>query len=444
MADQNGKFSLSNWLKNHLVGMIVFSLLTGIVGNGIFAWMTSPAESIQPSASNAASTDPTDATTNESDLGADRPDAQTTNTARPRPLMLAVNGSSMTPLNGEADEKGVVRHFMDWVRPEVLRLTHGHKGPLIVETTLDLNLEHAAAGALQTSLPTGATGAALTLDRSGAVLVMVAGANSFETPNLTLNALRDSGSSWRTFVYLAALRQGYTPATIVMDSPVTINGWKVPGNRYGGEMSIRSAFAYAPNAVTMMLAQETGHDAVVMTARRLGITTPISRDVTMPLGSSKVRMIELARALAIVSEGGKQIEPFGVTKISTMTGQVIYSHTLSPAPAMAIISPDAAAAMTDLMQSAAAIEQAKPAQFGRPFAGLIGESLDAADSWFSGFSSGVTTCVWLGRPDGGPVDADAGRLVARAFGRIMRVATAGRPKENFDTPLTLPEWRVAR
>jgi penicillin-binding protein 1A len=176
-------------------------------------------------------------------------------------------------------------------------------------------------------------------------------------------------------------------------------------------------------------------------ARRFGITTPVNTLPSMVLGTSDVRLIDMTRAFAAVSAKGTAIDPYGITKVTTASGEVLYTHkTATP---QVLVPPYVAAGITDLLQSAVATGTGKAAQIGRPVAGKTGTTSSNKDGWFLGFSSGVTTGVWMGRDDARAVPGlQGGAAPARAFAAFMRYAVAQRPVEKFDTELKLPEWQL--
>jgi penicillin-binding protein 1A len=341
--------------------------------------------------------------------------------------------------------QNAARYFTDWALPQLdLLLPNMTTEPIEVWTTLDPGLERAAAAAVRANAPRGAQGALVSLDRDGAILAMIGGTDYVKTSyNRATEAVRQPGSAWKLFVYLAALEAGYTPQDKVKDEPVRFGDWS-PRNssgRYAGEVDLRTAFAYSINTVAAQLGNEVGFSTVAGMARRFGITTPISTYPAMVLGSSDVRVIDLTRAFAAVGAGGVSIEPYGITKVTTNSGQLLYSH---PSRAPYQLVPDyVAKGMIDLLQTAVSTGTGRAAQIGRPVAGKTGTTSSNKDGWFLGFSSGITTGVWMGRDDARPVPGlQGGTAPARAFADFMRVAVRNRPVEQFDTAVQLPDWQL--
>ena len=338
-----------------------------------------------------------------------------------------------------------VRYFTDWALPQLdLLLPEGNFEPIEVWTTIDLSMQRAATAAVKANAPGGAQGALVSMDRDGAILALVGGTDYVKSNyNRATEAVRQPGSAWKLFVYLAALEAGYTPDDRVVDVPVTIDGW-TPRNSSGrnvGEIDVRTAFAYSINTVAAQLGNEVGFGTVASMARRFGITTPISTYPSMVLGSSEARLLDMTRAFAAVSAGGRSVEPYGILKVATTSGEVLYEH--EAARSTQLVPDYVAAGITDLMQTAVNTGTGRAAQIGRPVAGKTGTTSSNKDGWFLGFSSGITTGVWMGRDDARAVPGlQGGTAPARAFAAYMRHAVKDRPVEEFDTDLQLPEWQL--
>jgi len=345
-----------------------------------------------------------------------------------------------------AAEKGQnsVRYFTDWALPQLDLLLPDNTQAIEVWTTLDPKMQAAATRAIETNTPKGAQGALVSMDRDGAVLAMVGGTDYVTSNyNRAVNAVRQPGSAWKLFVFLAALEAGYTPKDRVVDEPVTIDGWspRNSGGTFAGEIDVRTAFAYSKNTVAAQLGNEVGFSAVAGMARRFGITTPISTVPSMVLGTNEVRVIDLTRAFAAVSAKGRSVEPYGIVKVQTVDGQVLYQRTAKEGSML--VPAYVAAGITDLLQSAVSTGTGRAAGIGRPVAGKTGTTNSNKDGWFLGFSSGITTGVWMGRDDARAVAGlQGGTAPARAFAAYMTVAVAGRPPEKFDTEVTLPAWQL--
>ncbi|MDE2302485.1 MAG: PBP1A family penicillin-binding protein [Sphingomonadales bacterium] len=337
-----------------------------------------------------------------------------------------------------------VRYFTDWALPQLDMLLPDNKEPIEVWTTLDLRMQNAATRAMVDQAPRGAQGALVSLDRDGAVLALVGGTDYVSSNyNRAVKALRQPGSAWKLFVYLAALENGVKPGDAVIDQPVNIDGWSPQnsGRSYAGQIDVRTAFAYSKNTVAAQLGQQIGFSTVADMARRFGITTPINTLPSMVLGANDVRLIDMTRAFAAVEARGTSVTPYGIEKVTTTDGRVLYEHP--PIQGQTLVAPYVAAEMTDLLQTAVSIGTGRAAQIGRPVAGKTGTTSSNKDGWFLGFSSGITTGVWMGRDDARPVPGlQGGTAPARAFAEYMRIAVADRPVEQFETQVTLPGYQI--
>ena len=370
-------------------------------------------------------------------------------------LQTMTSAGAITPAEEQAADPGNVRlaeeagqnsarYFTDWVLPQLDQLLPENDQQIEVWTTLDPTAQRAATEAIAANAPKDAQGALVSVDRDGAVLAMVGGTDYVRSNyNRTVNAVRQPGSAWKLFVYLAALEAGYKPDDKVVDEPVTIDGWspRNSGGKYAGPIDVRTAFAYSKNTVAAQLGNEVGFGAVANMARRFGITTPVATNPSMVLGTSDVRMIDMVRAFAEISARGASVTPYGIRKVTTTEGEVLYSHrTDTP---QQLVPDYVAAGITDLLQTAVAIGTGRAAQIGRPVAGKTGTTTSNKDGWFLGFSSGITSGVWMGRDDARPVPGlQGGTAPARAFAAYMRVATAKRPPEKFQTDLKLPSQQL--
>jgi penicillin-binding protein 1A len=337
-----------------------------------------------------------------------------------------------------------VRYFTDYVLPQLDLLLPETFEAIEVWTTLDTELQEQATASIRANAPDGAQGALVSLDRYGAILALVGGTDYVESSyNRATAAQRQPGSAWKLFVYLAALEAGWTPDDGVQDAPVEIDGWR-PRNsngRFSGEMDVRTAFAYSVNTVAANLGQDVGFGTIASMARRFGISSPISTYPSMVLGTSDVRLIEMTRAFASISAKGQSVEPYGVLRVTTASGEEIYKHQRGRS--RQLVADYVAAGITDLLQTAVSTGTGRAAQIGRPVAGKTGTTSSNKDGWFVGFSSGITTGVWMGRDDAKAVRGlQGGRAPALAFSFFMREAVKGRPVEEFDTEVQLPGWML--
>ncbi|HUP67290.1 MAG TPA: penicillin-binding transpeptidase domain-containing protein, partial [Sphingomicrobium sp.] len=337
-----------------------------------------------------------------------------------------------------------VRYFTDWALPQLDTLIDETSDPIDVWTTLDTSMQSAADRAIAANAPRGAQGALVALDRDGAVRAMVGGRDYVDSLyNRATQAQRQPGSAFKLFVYLAALESGMKPTDTIVDEPVTIDGWS-PRNStrtHLGPVTLREAFSRSINTISAKIGAQLGFGTIADMARRFGITTPISTFPSMVLGTSDVRLIDMTRAFASVANKGVAITPYAIRKVITADGRQLYSR--DGEEERVLVAPWVAAEMTDLLQSAVLTGTGRAAQIGRPVAGKTGTTQSNKDGWFIGFSSGLTTGVWMGRDDARTIAGlQGGTAPARAFHDFMAVAVANRPVEAFDTQVPMPDWQL--
>jgi penicillin-binding protein 1A len=335
-----------------------------------------------------------------------------------------------------------VRYFTDWVLPQLDTLIDESVEPIEVWTTLDPNMQRLADQVINASTPKGAQGALVALDRDGSVRAMIGGRNYVDSLyNRATQATRQPGSAFKLFVYLAAIEFGYTPETVVEDKPITINGWSPRNNSrsFAGAVTVRQAFAQSLNTVSVRLGQEVGFRTVADIAQRFGITSKLPTHPSITLGSAEVRLLDMTRAYAAVAARGAAVVPYGIRRVTTADGELLYQHEADEV--RTLVAPHVAAQMTDLMQAAVMTGTGRAAQIPRPVAGKTGTTSSNKDGWFLGFSSGLTTGIWMGRDDNRPIPGlQGGRAPATAFQRFMSKAVANRPSEEFQTKVETPEW----
>ncbi|MDQ3477897.1 MAG: PBP1A family penicillin-binding protein [Pseudomonadota bacterium] len=337
-----------------------------------------------------------------------------------------------------------VRYFTDWALPQLDTLIDETSEPIDVFTTLDSRLQSAADRAISANAPRSAQGALVSLDRDGAVRAMVGGRNYVQSIyNRATQAQRQPGSAFKLFVYLAALESGMKPTDEMVDKPVNINGWR-PRNAtrtYQGPVSLREAFARSINTISAQIGEQLGFSTIADMARRFGVTTDITTNPSMVLGTSDVRLIEMTQAFASVAGRGIGVTPYGITRVTTADGRQLYRH--EGQEQRVLVAPWVAAGMTDLLQAAVLTGTGRAAQIGRPVAGKTGTTQANKDGWFIGFSSGLTTGVWMGRDDARAISGlQGGTAPARAFQDFMVAAVANRPVEQFQTKVPVPDWEL--
>jgi penicillin-binding protein 1A len=309
-----------------------------------------------------------------------------------------------------ADQRA--QYFVDWLDTQVRAQVGEPTEDLVVETTLDLPIQAAAEQAIRTGVTRHASegvgqGALIAMDGEGRIRAYVGGSSYADSQfDRVTAARRQAGSSFKPFVYLTAMEAGHKPSDTVVDEPITIDGW-TPRNytgRYLGEITLETALAQSINTVAARLANEVGAAAVAATAHRLGISSPIQTDPSMALGAVEVSPLEMAQAYDAFANGGQRVHAYGVERIRTATGKVLYDHGAAAAPRVAVIGSPALPYMIQMMRQVIVSGTGGRAKVpGYDLAGKTGTTSDYRDAWFIGFTGGFTAAVWLGKDNNTPM-----------------------------------------
>jgi penicillin-binding protein 1A len=316
--------------------------------------------------------------------------------------------------------------FADWTADKAQALVPPDTDATL-RTTLDSRLQGAAESRLDALLAgpgaaAGATqGAVVVLDAaSGAVRAMVGGRDYRQSSyNRAVVARRQPGSSFKPFVWLAALEKGETPDTTVLDAPIHVGSWSPEDfeRRYLGEISLEEALAQSINTASVRLLLLAGGPRVVAAvAARLGIADKLPDNASLALGTGEVGLLELSAAYAAFFNGGHRVVPYGVEQVQA-------DGRWSPAPRVepvAAIDPDKAAMMARMLAAVVSRGTGRAAAVaGHTVAGKTGTTQDYRDAWFIGWIDGEIIGAWLGNDNDAPMKAvQGGSLPARLFHEI--------------------------
>lgn len=300
------------------------------------------------------------------------------------------------------------QYFTDYIDAQVRSLVGEPTEDLVVETTLDLPIQVAAERAVKQGVEAyekqGVQQSALVaIDGEGRIRAYVGGADYAESQfDRATTARRQAGSAFKPFVYLTAMEQGRTPDMMVVDEPVKIGNWE-PRNytgKYLGQITMQTALAQSINTVAARLASEVGTSNVANTARRLGITSKIQLDPSMALGAVEVSPMEMAQAYAPFANGGFLAKGYGIERIRTAKGKVLYDHNVDKQARAAVIGTPALQYMNQMMREVVTSGTGTRARVGGyDIAGKTGTTSDYRDAWFVGYTGGFVTAVWTGKDD---------------------------------------------
>ena len=330
------------------------------------------------------------------------------------------------------------QYFVDWVDSEVRSILGRSKDDvlqqdMVVETTIDLPIQTDAERAIQTAAAAdakarGVQQAALAaVDGEGRVRAFVGGEDYTDSQfDRAADARRQAGSSFKPFVYLTAMENGRTPDTPVVDEPIKIGNWE-PRNftgRYLGPITLQTALAQSINTVAARLANELGTQNVARTARRLGITSTIQTDPSMALGAVEVSPLEMTQAYAAFSNGGYGVKAYGVERIRTASGKILYDHDVAKPERTRVIEAQPLDYMIQMMRQVLISGSGASARIsGYDLAGKTGTTSDYRDAWFVGYTGGFTAAVWVGKDNNTPMKAvTGGTFPARVWRTFMTSA----------------------
>ena len=349
-------------------------------------------------------------------------------------------GKQMSTTYATAGQSG--RHFADWVLDQVSSYVGFVDRDLVVSTTLDPHMQKIAEAQLAQILDgdgakrNAGQAALVSLSPDGAVRAMVGGHDYANSQfNRATQALRQPGSAFKAFVYLAGLEHGLTPDAHFYDAPLRIGKWQPDNfeNKYYGDVTLREAFARSLNSVAVQVSERVGRANVIEAARRLGITADLTTGPSIALGSSGVSLLELTGAYATFDNGGYGVWPRGIDQIRDKDGNVLYRREGSGPGEL--VEPAQVAGMLDLMTSVVDWGTGKGASPGRPAAGKTGTSSDSRDAWFVGFTAELVTGVWVGNDDNSPMKkVTGGGLPAQIWRGFMVGALDGQPIRPLPRP----------
>ena len=311
-------------------------------------------------------------------------------------------------------------------------------GDLVVHSTLDAEAQRAAEGAIRiqgaaiqrqasrSGSKAEIEGAMVALDpRTGEIRALVGGRRSVRRGfNRALAARRQPGSAFKPFVYAAALSAGYSPTTILDDSPVEVEDvgriWRPEnfGGEYGGPLTLRRALMRSANAATVRLSQAVGEKRVAALAQRSGIQSRMSPVPALALGAFEVTPLELVAAYAPFANGGARVQPYIVSRIEAADGTVLWQP--SPPQAEQVLGRPEAFQITSMLQSV--VDGGTGRVLRRmgvrgPVAGKTGTTNNGADVWFIGYTPTLVAGFWFGYDSPRPISSNAsgGRLAAPAW-----------------------------
>ena len=332
-------------------------------------------------------------------------------------------------------------YFLDWAFEQIkdFAVKHGIESRnLVVRTTVDLNIQRAAEESIEFHLRQYGDefdvdqSAAVIIENTGAVRAVVGGRDYGESQfNRATRAQRQPGSSFKPYVYAAALETGMTPSTPVVDTPVTWRGWS-PQNYtrgFSGRTTMANALALSINTVPVILARDTlrGTGRIVELAKEMGVESEISPHHTTVLGTSGMTVMDQATGYLVFANGGRGNQRHAFTQIISGSGEILYDRKRDAEPSQRVLSSEIAGYMNQMLVNVTEWGTARRAALpGIKAAGKTGTTQSYRDAWFVGYTGNFTAAVWYGNDSYAPTNRlTGGRLPAMTWQRIMTYAHQG-------------------
>ena len=330
------------------------------------------------------------------------------------------------------------RYFADWILQEKDKLNIDSTKNSTIYATLDYDIQLKAEKILNATISKYGDkhnitqGALLLMENSGKVIAMVGG-KKYSTSNFNraTTALRQAGSLFKLFVYAAALEQGYDLDHILIDEKIKFGNWspKNYGDKYYDRVTLRFSFAKSLNSATIRLAKDIGIEKIIKSARLMGITTNINRDLSIALGTSDVTLLQITSAYACIANNGYKVKPYGISKILQDNKKLLYQHTKKNEKVL----PDQ---LTNKIRTLLSdvVKYGTASRFidgSLVIGGKTGTTQYSRDAWFVGFNDRYTMTVWLGNDDNKHMKhVYGGTIPVLIWNKVMKLAYYKRSKSD--------------
>jgi penicillin-binding protein 1A len=324
-------------------------------------------------------------------------------------------------------------YFLDWAFEEVQRLMKGKPQHILVaRTTVDLGLQRMAEDAVTKQIDEFgrarhfSQGAMVVMESDGPVRAMVGGKDySASQFNRATQAYRQPGSSFKPYVYLTALENGYTPDTMVSGYGAHCGNWS-PHNYAAGEgnrMRLIDALAHSINTIAVKVSLDVGREKVLDTMHKLGITR-LKKTCSLALGDQGLTPLEHTQNYAVFASGGLETHAYGIEEISTLQGDVLYSHDRDTPPRKRLFPLKAVEELNTMLQAVVQRGTGRRTQLDFTYnVGKTGTSSKWRDGWFMGFTGQYVVGVWMGNDDFSPMArVTGGSFPAQAWHDFMVAA----------------------
>ncbi len=328
-----------------------------------------------------------------------------------------------------------IEYAVDFILERLPPLLGNGHAEVIVETTIDTKLQRRAQATVERVLAREGEAAqasqasVVVLDTEGGIAALVGGKSYLESQyNRAVKSRRQPGSSFKPFVYLAALETGMTPESTVYDLPVSIGGWSPRNDNglYRGAVTLRQGLSQSINTVAARLQYDVGVKRVVAVAQRLGVKSELRPGPSLSLGTSEVTLLEMTGAYTAFANSGRRVDPHIIKRVRMSSGRVLYMRP--PVATQVAIAPAHVGAINDMLNAALISGTGRRAALSmHPAAGKTGTTQDFRDAWFIGYTAHLAGGVWVGNDHGRTMNnVRGGSLPAAIWREIMTAAHDGR------------------
>ena len=335
-----------------------------------------------------------------------------------------------------------------------------YHGGLKVYTTLDTSMQAAAEKVVTRFVSEEGKqfnfrqAALISIDpRTGYIRAMIGGANFLESKfNRVTQAKRQPGSSFKPFVYTAAIEQGISPGEILSDTPTTFQVWPNRWNPHGtwqprnfdgkfhGSVTVRQALERSLNIPSIKLLERVGIQNAIEVAQKMGIKSRLEPGLSLALGASEVSLLEMTSAFGVFANAGVRVEPTAIIKVESRDGVTLYNNRVVE---RRVLDENVAAIMVDVMKGVLIRGTGVRGQIDRPAAAKTGTSQEFKDAWFIGFVPQLVTGVWVGNDDNTPMRGVAEVATCpRIWKAYNQAVLAGVPAIDFPRPEGLANIRI--
>ena len=321
------------------------------------------------------------------------------------------------------------RHFADWIyNVELKKNNLEFDDDVNIFTTLNPKIQKTAEDVLTETILENkeaknvSNGAIIVLNKKGEVLAMVGGIDYSKSQfNIATQGLRQTGSTFKPFVYLTALVNGFSPSSRIKDEAIIIDGWSPKNyrNEFYGNISLTYALAQSVNTATVILSEKIGREKVIATAKKLGISSPINNIPALALGANEASLFEMTKAYAVFANDGFAVNPYGISEVYNKDGYNVFAS--KPVLEKRLLPKSQVKAINEMLREAVLSGTGKRAILKNAVAyGKTGTSQNNRDAWFIGYAGDYICGIWLGNADDTPMkDVTGGTLPAQIFKEIM-------------------------